>query len=256
MNILAIGDVVGNGGCEFLRRHLSSLKKLKGIDLVIANGENSAENNGITAESARYLFDSGVDVVTSGNHAFRRREAVGVFDSMPCLLRPVNYPKGAPGVGVCTVDLGYVQVCVVNLMGVAYMEPLDNPFYAVDKVLNEIGTGKVVVVDFHAEATAEKKAMGFYLDGRVSALFGTHTHVATADECVLPGGTGYITDIGMTGAVNSVLGIEPGIAIDKLKTRMPVFHRVAGGPFMMCGAIFSIDEKTGKCLRVERIEVR
>lgn len=256
MNILAIGDVVGTTGCEFLRRHLPALKKLKGIDLVIANGENSAEGNGVTAESVRYLFDSGVDVVTSGNHAFRRREAMEIFDSIECLLRPANYPKGAPGSGVCTVDLGYVQVCVINLMGVAFMEPLDNPFFALDRVLDEAGKGKVIVVDFHAEATAEKKAMGFYLDGRVSALFGTHTHVATADECVLPGGTGYITDIGMTGAVYSVLGIEPGIAIDKLKRRLPVLHKNAGGPFMMCGAIFGIDEKSGRCLSVERIEIR
>lgn len=256
MNILAIGDVVGTSGCEFLRRHLPSLKKLKGIDFVIANGENSAENNGITLDSARYLFDSGVDVITTGNHAFRRREAMDVFDDLPCLLRPANYPKGAPGTGACTVDMGYVQVCVVNLMGVAYMEPLDNPFAVVDDILQKVGQAKIVLVDFHAEATAEKRAMGFYLDGRVSAVFGTHTHVATADECILPEGTGYITDIGMTGAVNSVLGIEPEIAIKRLKSRLPVFHKIAGGPLMLCGAIFSVDKKTGKCLSVERIEIR
>ncbi len=255
MNILAIGDVVGPLGCEFVRRHLPAFKKLKGIDLVIANGENSAEGNGVTQESARFLFDSGVDVITTGNHAFRRREALGVYDSMSCLLRPVNYPDGVPGKGVCTMDLGYAQVVVVNLMGVAFMEPLSNPFAAMDKVLEGVGAGKIVVVDFHAEATAEKKAMGFYLDGRVSALFGTHTHVATADECVLPKGTGYITDVGMTGAALSVLGIEPGVAIEKLKKRMPVIHKLAGGPHVMSGAIFAVDEKTGRCLSVERVEV-
>lgn len=256
MNILVLGDIVGTGGCQFVRRHLPSLKKLKAIDLVIANGENSAQNNGITPESVRYLFDSGVDVITTGNHAFRRRESIEMFDTEQYLLRPANYPKGAAGKGMCIVDKGYIRVCVINIMGVTYLTPLDNPFEVMDRLLQQTEGAKIIIVDMHAEATSEKRAMGYYLDGRISALFGTHTHVATADACILPKGTGYITDLGMTGAIDSVLGIEIDSAIAWLKTRMPIAYKNAQGPFYMNGAIFEIDDKTGKALSVERIEIR
>ena len=195
MNILCIGDVVGSVGCQFLRQRLPSLKKLKSVDLVIANGENSADGNGLTPASAGYLFHSGVDVITTGNHAFRRKESYALYEEHPYVLRPANFPEGTtPGRGSCLVDLGRLQVQVINLMGTVYLESLDCPFRTADRILAEPHRPKITVVDFHAEATGEKRSMGFYLDGRVSSLFGTHTHVQTADETILPRGTGYLTD--------------------------------------------------------------
>lgn len=254
MNILAIGDVVGSIGCRFLRSHLPSLKKIKGIDLVVANGENSADGNGLTPASVQYLLDSGVDVVTSGNHSFRRKESYAFYDSCEALLRPANFPSGAPGRGSCVVDKGRLRVGVVNLMGVVYMDSLDSPFETADRILSS-GMPKITLVDFHAEATGEKRAFAYYLDGRVSAVFGTHTHVQTADECILPGGTGYLTDLGMTGPIQSVLGVKPELAIRKMKTKMPVRFDLADGDCRMCGAVFAIDEKTGKTVSVERLQI-
>ena len=254
MNLLALGDVVGSIGCRFLRRHLPALKKLKGIDLVIANGENSADGNGLTPASAQYLFDSGVDVITSGNHSFRRRESYDLYDSCPALLRPANFPPAAPGTGYRVIDMGRIQVGVVNLIGVVYMESMESPFDAADRIL-KAGVPKITVVDFHAEATGEKRSLAYYLDGRVSAVFGTHTHVQTADECVLPGGTGYLSDLGMTGPVQSVLGVRPELVIRKMRTKMPVRFDVADGDCRTDGAVFSIDEKTGKTVSIERIQI-
>ncbi len=254
MNILAIGDVVGSIGCRFLRRHLPALRKIKSIDLVVANGENSADGNGLTPASVQYLLDSGVDVVTSGNHSFRRRESYELYDSCETLLRPANYPPAAPGKGYCVVDMGRIQVGVLNLMGVVYMESLESPFDAADRILAQ-GTPKITVVDFHAEATGEKRSFAWYLDGRVSAVFGTHTHVQTADEGVLPGGTGYLSDLGMTGPVRSVLGVKPELVIYKMRTKMPVRFDLADGDCCICGAVFRIDEKTGKTLSVERLQI-
>ena len=258
MNILAIGDLVGSNGCAFLRAHLPQLKKLKGIDLVIANGGNSADGNGITPASADYLFHSGVDVITTGNHAFRRRECYPLFDEEPNLIRPANFPEGStPGHGLCVVDMGRVQVCIINLMGVVYLDSLGCPFAAADRLVKEAQSlgAAVILVDFHAEATAEKRALGYYLDGRVSALFGTHTHVQTADECILPQGTGYITDVGMTGAIHSVLGVEVSSAIERMKTKMPVRFTQAKGDAKMDCILFSIDTASGKTVEIERIEI-
>lgn len=258
MNVLAIGDVVGMHGCEFLRAHLPTLKKLKSIDLVIANGENSADGNGITPVSADYLFKSGVDVITTGNHAFRRKESYQLYEDTPTLLRPANYPEGTtPGRGGCLVDMGRVQVYVMNIMGTVYLESLDCPFKTADRLLKEAaGLGaRVTILDFHAEATGEKRALGFYLDGRLSAMFGTHTHVPTADEAVLPNGTGYLTDAGMTGAIHSVLGIKPEIAVQKMKNKLPVRFELAKDACKMDTVMFQIDEKSGKTLCVERIEI-
>ena len=254
MNILAIGDVVGSIGCHFLRRHLPALKKLKGIDLVIANGENSADGNGLTPLSVQYLLDSGVDVVTSGNHSFRRRESYELYDSCPALLRPANFPPSAPGKGYEVVDMGRIQVGVLNLIGVVYLESMESPFDAADRILSA-GTPKITVVDFHAEATGEKRSFGYYLDGRVSAVFGTHTHVQTADECILPGGTGYLSDLGMTGPIQSVLGVKPELVIQKMRTKMPVRFDLADGDCRIDGAVFSIDEKTGKTVSIERVQI-
>ena len=173
---------------------------------------------------------SGVHVITTGNHSFRRRESYELYEEDETLLRPANFPKrSTPGRGLCIYDMGRRQVAVINLMGTAFMENLDCPFETMDQLLKTPDLPSIVLVDFHAEATGEKRAMGYFLDGRVSAVFGTHTHVPTADECILPKGTGYITDLGMTGPVQSVLGVKPEIIIEKLRTKMPVRHELAGG---------------------------
>ena len=255
MNILTIGDVVGSVGCRFLRAHLPTLKKLKGVDLVICNGENSADGNGITPASAEYLFQSGVDVITTGNHAFRRREMYAVFDSCETLLRPANFPDGAPGRGFLIYDMGRVQVGVVNLMGVVYMEPLDNPFDTADRIL-AAGLPKITVVDLHAEATGEKKSISYHLDGRVSAVVGTHTHVQTADEQILPNGTAYLSDLGMTGPVHSVLGVKPELTIEKMRRHLPVRFELGTDPCEMDCALICVDDKTGRSLSIERIQIK
>jgi len=255
MNILAIGDVVGSVGCNFLRAHLPQLKKSKGIDLVIANGENSADGNGLTPVSAQFLFDSGVDVITTGNHSFRRRESYELYDSCEYLLRPANYPSSAPGKGFCIVDMGRIQVGIINLMGVVYMESLESPFDVADRLLTS-DMPKITLIDFHAEATGEKRSFGYYLDGRVSAVFGTHTHVQTADACVLPNGTGYLSDLGMTGPINSVLGVKSELVIQKMRTKMPVRFDLADGNCQMDCALLDIDEKTGKTISIVRIQIQ
>lgn len=254
MVILTIGDVVGAAGCDFLRRHLPDLRKQYRVDLVIANGENSAEGNGITPYSADHLFTSGVDVITTGNHVFRRREIYGALDENPRLLRPANYPAAAPGKGFCVVDTGRAQVGVVNLIGTVFMDSMVSPFETADAILKQFEPGTIVLVDFHAEATSEKRALGFYLDGRVAAVFGTHTHVQTADACLLPQGTGYLTDLGMVGPVNSVLGVEPRQVLSRYLTKMPVRFTNANGPCCLCGAIFDIDIKTKRANYVKRVQ--
>lgn len=256
MRVLCIGDVVGSNGCAFIREKLPSLKKVLCVDAVICNGENSADGNGVLPTSADSLFASGVDVITLGNHSFRRKEIYSYLDESPFIIRPVNYPQATtPGVGMCILDLGKVRLTVINLMGNAYMgEALDCPFQTIDKVLESVDT-KLTVVDFHAEATGEKGALAHYLDGRVSAVFGTHTHVQTADECILPGGTGFITDVGMTGPQNSVLGVKSEIIIEKLKTKLPRRFEFSQNPCRLNGVLFDLDNSTGKCVGVERISI-
>ncbi|MBQ6265473.1 MAG: TIGR00282 family metallophosphoesterase [Clostridia bacterium] len=253
MNIFAIGDVVGQEGCEFLRKTLPAFKKLKGIGLTIANGENSAAGNGITPFSAEHLFASGVDLITTGNHVYKRREVYDFLDSRSDIVRPANYFKNNPGRGFTVIDKGSVQIGVINLAGMSYMDSAANPFETVDSILSQLENCRIILVDFHAEATAEKKALGYYLDGRVSAVFGTHTHVQTSDARVLDGGTAYITDLGMTGPEKSVLGIKPEIAITRFKTGMPSRFETAQGKCFMCGCIFEIDEKTGRALSAESV---
>ena len=255
MNVFAVGDVVGSVGCLALRTKLPAFRRLKSIDMVIANGENSADGNGILPSSARHLFDSGVDVITTGNHVYRRREIYGMLDTNDYLIRPANYPKSANGKGYCIIDTCKYKICIINLMGLLYMEPLRCPFETADEILDKVKDCKIKIVDFHAEATSEKRALGLYLDGRVSAFYGTHTHVQTNDAAILEKGTGYITDIGMTGPVNSVLGIDPDVAISKFIKKMPVRFEVADGPCKINGAIFEIDEKTGKTVSVENVEI-
>ncbi len=257
MRIMCIGDVVGSVGCNFLRERLPSFKKLQSIDLVICNGENSADGNGITVRSAEHLYASGVDVITLGNHGFRRREVYSFLDENPNIIRPANFPSPmTPGRGYCTVDMGFTTVAVVNLMGQQFMDAnLENPFLCAERLLKEIDA-RVILVDFHAEATSEKRAMGFFLDGRVSAIYGTHTHVLTADAEVLPNGTGYITDIGMTGVIDSCLGVQKEIILRRFTTMLPERFDLAAGDCKLDCAVFDIDRKTGRCTSAQSFELR
>lgn len=259
MNILFIGDVVANTGCEFVRRVLPEYKKENNIDLVIINGENSADGNGITPFSAAHLFDSGADVITGGNHTLRRREVHPTLDENPFILRPDNL-KCDYGSGYCLYDMGRTQVAIINLAGVIYMdeEHTSNPFLAADELIEKAkGDGaKIIIVDFHAEATSEKRALGIYLDGKVSAVIGTHTHTQTADEQIMSGGTGYITDAGMTGPENSVLGVESSIIISRLRDKDMSKFVTADTPCFLCGVLLNVDEKTGKTTHISRVVLR
>ncbi len=257
MRVLALGDVVGSIGCSSLEKVLPKLKSEKQIDFCIANGENSADGNGILAQSAERLFSIGVDVITGGNHTYRRPEFASFLDENDYVLRPANFPDSAPGKGLCIYDMGRVKVAVINLLGVVYLDALRSPYDTIDeqiKLAQEQGC-KIIIVDFHAEATAEKKALGYYVSGRVSAFFGTHTHIQTNDLQIFEEGTGYITDLGMCGPKNSVLGIKPEIAIQKLKTHLPIRFENAQGECEICGAIFDIDEKSGKCVDTELVSI-
>ena len=262
MKILAIGDVVGKNGCSFLRSKLRNFKKDHDIDFVIANGENSAEGNGIIPNSACYLFDSDVDIITGGNHTFRRKEIFSFLDENNYekngkhIIRPLNYPRpSAPGKGFCKVDVGGVKIAVINILGVSYLECLILPAEALDNVVEQCSDCAIKIVDFHAEATAEKRAFGFYADGKVSAVFGTHTHVQTSDEEILPQGTGYITDVGMTGVIHSVLGVKKELSIRRMVDRMPVRFENASGDCKMECVVFDIDERSGKTKSVERFRI-
>ena len=259
MRLLTIGDVCSVCGCKEVRKRLPQIKKEKKIDAVIINGENSAEGNGITPYSADYLFACGADVITGGNHSLRRKEIFPVLDSNEFLLRPDNLPDTEYGKGYCFVDFGSFSMAVINLSGKIYLERLnaENPFLRADQLIERAKKdgAKVIVVDFHAEATSEKRALGLYLDGRVSVLFGTHTHIQTADEQILPLGTGYITDLGMTGPKNSILGVKSEIIINRLKDNDLSKFESADGECIFNACIFDIDVKTGKTLSVERIYI-
>ena len=255
MRLLAIGDVVGAAGCEMLRRTLGPLRKEHGVDVCIVNGENASEGNGILPASAELLFACGADVITTGNHGLRRREINTVLDENRGIIRPANYHPTAHGVGWYIVDKLRYRVAVVNLQGVIYMDNNENPFECMERILPELDA-KIVVVDFHAEATSEKLAMAYHLDGRASLLFGTHTHVQTADERILPGGLGYITDIGMCGPAESVLGVRPELALRRLRTNLPTRFENAEGPCQLCGILADIDEKTGKTTKISRVFVK
>lgn len=252
MRVLVIGDVVGKSGCDFLISKLPLLKKDNNIDFCIVNGENSAEGNGITAFSAGQIFDAGADVITTGNHVFKRKEIYETLDEKKGVIRPFNYPLCDTGEGYFICEKNGKNLCVINLLGVVYMDSIDNPFNIIDSLLEKIET-KYIVIDFHAEATAEKIAFANYVDGRVSLVFGTHTHVQTADECIMPSGTGYITDVGMTGPINSVLGVNTTAAIKRFKTHMPIRFSTADGNCKINGIVVDIEDKTGKTSHIARI---
>ncbi len=257
MKVLAVGDVCAPDGSAYALKMIPLIKREENIDLVIVNGENSASGNGITPDSADILFAAGADVITGGNHTLRRKEFYDTLDSNPFVLRPHNLKDTDVGSGYCLLDMGKFLVAVINISGQIYLERVnaDNPFKCVDLLVEKAYAdgAKYIFVDFHAEATSEKRAMGFYLDGRVSAVFGTHTHVQTADAQVLPKGTGYITDLGMTGVINSVLGVKNNIIINRLKENDMSRFEQASGECMINGCIFDVDEKTGLTKSVERI---
>ncbi len=257
MKILTIGDVFGKAGCEFLIKKLPQIKREYKIDLTIANGENSAEGNGILPSSANLLFTAGVDVITGGNHTLRRKEIFPLLEENPFIIRPGNLPCSVPGKGITLVDMGYSTVAVINLLGVIYMENMACPFETADHLIEQAKHmgAKIIIVDLHAEATSEKRAMGFYLDGKVSCIFGTHTHIQTADEQILPCGTGYITDIGMTGVKHSVLGVDKDIIIQKMKDKLPVKFYGASGDCMLNGCIFDVDKSSGRTNSIQRITI-
>ena len=252
MNILFLGDVIGEAGCRLLQKTLSELKRKHCVDVCIVNGENSAEGNGITAESANMLFSAGADVITTGNHVLRRREVYDLLDRKTGVLRPANYHKTVPGSGVYLVDMLRYQLCVINLQGQTYMEPCGNPFETMDELLKDIQTPNILV-DFHAEATSEKVALGHYLDGRVSAVIGTHTHVQTADERILPKGTADWTDAGLCGGQDSVLGVRKELIIGRFINHMPVRHEYDPKDCELHGCFITVNEKTGEATHIQRI---
>ena len=253
--VLAIGDVVGNPGMERVRRKLRQLKRKTEADFVIVNGEN-ASVVGITPDQAEDILDAGADVITLGNHSFGKREIVDYLEDTSRVLRPANLAPQAPGRGWDVYETKAGDVAVVDLIGRCNMDYTpDNPFLMVEKLLKNI-SARIILVEMHAEATSEKLAMGYMLDGRVSAVWGTHTHVPTADERVFPHGTGYITDLGMTGAVESVLGIRPEQSVETFLGGLPGRYRPAEGPCKAQGALFTLDSATGLCTAVERVDIR
>ena len=254
IKVLAVGDVCGEPGLDFLSAKLKEIKGQNKIDFCVVNGEN-ANVVGVTPKQADAIFKAGADVITLGNHTWTRTELKPYLNEHKKILRPANYGPQCPGKGMGVYKMPFGDICVINLLGRFTLDNnTDNPFVIVDDCLNECSS-KVVLVDFHAEGTSEKRAMGYMLDGQASAVWGTHTHVQTSDATVLPNGTGYITDLGMTGASNSVLGIDPEQSIGKFLGDPPQRYNSATGPCKLEGCIFTIDTETGKCIEAEEIRI-
>lgn len=257
MNILMIGDVFAKPGRKMLQSVLPELKNKYAADLTVVNGENAAGGNGITRKVLEELKQAGVDVITSGNHIWGQKEVLEFIDEEPHLLRPANYPPGTPGKGCCTIDVHGAKVGVVNLAGRTFMPNMDCPFRKADELINALSDEcKIILVDFHAEATSEKLALGWYLDGRTSAVVGTHTHIQTADERLLPAGTAYITDLGMTGPWDSVIGVDKDIIVQSFLTCRPARFATAKGSVVLAGVIIEVEEATGRAIRIERIMIK
>ena len=245
-----IGDIVGQPGRQVVKELLPGLRQQYGFSLVIANAENVAGGLGLTSTTAEELLSAGVDVLTSGNHIWAQKEIIPYLDGEMPILRPLNYPPGVPGKGYIVNR----QAMVVNLIGRTFMSDVDCPFRAIDQLLTEVKSKPpVIIVDFHAEATSEKVAMGRYLDGRVSAVLGTHTHVGTSDSQLLPQGTAYVTDVGMTGPVDSVIGMETEVVIQRFLTGIPHRMSVARGKTMFNAVLLRVDEKSGRAISIDRI---
>ena len=258
MKVIVIGDIVGKPGRKALSASLKRLKEQYEAEFVVANAENAAEGAGIVPRVGDEILGAGVDVMTSGNHIYDKKDVIKYIENEPRLLRPANYASETPGRGVW---LGSTQsgtpVAVINVQGRVFMPPTDCPFKTADRLIAEIGNrASVIIVDHHAEATSEKQAMGRYLDGRASVVVGTHTHVQTADEQVLPGGTAYITDLGMTGPYDSIIGVESHLVINRFLRGMPTRFETATGDARLCGVVVDIDERTGKAVGIERLQVK
>ena len=246
-----IGDAVGRPGRRALSVLVPKLRRELAIDVVIANGENAAAGRGLTLNSAEEMFAAGVDIITSGNHIWDQKEIINHLDGDLPIVRPLNYPAGAPGRGI----IEHKGITVINLQGRVFMTNIDCPFRAADAALASLPPNSVVIVDMHAEATSEKVATGWYLDGRVSAVLGTHTHVATADARILPKGTAFVCDVGMTGAKDSIIGDDVDCVIRRFLTAMPVRLEVATGPDLILNSVLiEVDEETGRARRVQRVD--
>ena len=257
MKILFIGDIVGEPGRRVIMKRLHKLIAQRQIDLVIGNGENAAGGFGITPDVAGDLFDMGISLITLGNHAWDKKEAMTFIQKDSRVLRPANYPEGVPGRGSIALKTAEGEaIGIVQVMGRVFMPTLDCPFRVAER---EVATlrehTRAIIVDMHAETTSEKTAMGHFLDGKVSAVVGTHTHIQTADEQILPKGTAYLTDIGMTGPIHSVIGMKPDTVIQKFLTQMPRRFEVASGPAMLCAALIEVDGGSGKAIGIERLQV-
>lgn len=258
MRILFIGDVVGRTGRAAVARILPELRKAQAVDLVVANAENSAAGIGATPATLQELRRQGVDLFTLGNHTWRKKELLDAMDGLACAARPANFPDGVPGRGAVTATLADGRkAAVLNLVGRVYMDPADCPFAAADRILPELRkVTPVILVDFHAEATSEKAALGWHLDGRCSAVIGTHTHVQTADEWILPGGTAFLSDAGMTGPAHSIIGMKRGSILEKFVRGIPGKFEVAEGPSIFSAVLVEVDDATGKAQSITRILLR
>lgn len=252
-----IGDIVGKPGRSFLANHLSKIIADHKIDFIIANGENSAGGFGITSKIAQHFFNIGIDVITTGNHVWKNKDVLNIIETEKRILRPLNYPEGVPGIGYGIYTKNGVKVLVVNLLGRINLLEVDCPFQKIDQFLNKTDSSKydIAVIDFHAETTSEKIAMGWFLDGRVGAVLGTHTHVQTSDERILDHNTAYITDVGMTGGFNSVLGIEKDKIISFFLTRMPIKFKLATDHVGMNAVIVDFDKETHQPLSIQRFNL-
>lgn len=261
MRILCVGDVVGRVGRRTLKTLLPSVIKEHNVDFVVVNGENAAGGLGITTQAADELFEAGADCVTTGNHVWRHKEIIERMAKDARLLRPANYPPWTVGCGWTVLrpsrhSKSDSPICVICMLGLVFMEPLDCPFRTIDGILEEARKlSKIIVVDFHAEATSEKQAFARYVDGKVSIVFGTHTHVMTADECILPGGTAYITDVGMTGPIDSVIGVRADAIIHRFVTKLPIKFEPASGKGVLSSILVDVDEATGKAKSIQRLSI-
>lgn len=252
-----LGDIIGRGGRETIRRFIAELSPNDRPDIIIANGENASGGLGITPKTAMELKDIGIDIITTGNHIFRKKEMYSEIHNIDYIVRPANYPPGLPGKGFVITRKREIDIAVINLEGRTYMNALiDCPFRTGDEILRQIQNVRVRIIDFHAEATSEKRALGFHFDSKVSLVVGTHTHIQTADEDILPNGTGYITDLGMVGPLYSVIGLKKELAVDKFITNRPNRYEVGDGIQILNGISFEISEETGRCIRIERISRR
>ena len=257
MKIMFVGDVVGHNGRKAFRKYTPELRAERGIDVVVVNGENSAAGKGFTRKSLDELYQCGADIVTSGNHVWDKKDVLEFIDQEPFLIRPANYPGDAPGKGWCVYPFKAKNIGVMNLSGRAFMPPLDDPFQKVEELLREMQKEcDLIFLDFHAETTSEKIAMGWQLDGRITGMVGTHTHVQTADACILPQGTAYITDLGMTGPWKSVLGVQTDKILYRMQTCRPVRFETADGPSVYSAVIMTIDDSTNRATDIERIYMR